>query len=229
MNTNSQKIAKDEYQTQKVENGENVLSKVDLDKNFQNFDADFVRSARIVSTNKEELWHQAQRMKLDIYVKTLLEVRRSLPNILRILDGIIEQRASTAFTTSSTYYQNTFEEIERVIALSERKDKLVNLYVITDKMLEDLKPSEKKFIHMKFLKKRSVDAISIEMGMTKRNVYRMSNSVIKKMCISMLQRGMDTSYIEGQMGEKEHWINEIFKKKLELERANLNRALKKSL
>ena len=64
--------------------------------NLKNQYAIFDKSCRNVSKlSKEKMWEEAQKTKLNIYVKTLLEAYRTLPNVIKILDQIIETRAQT--------------------------------------------------------------------------------------------------------------------------------------
>lgn len=191
--------------------------------NLKNQYAIFDKSCRIVSKlSKEKMWEEAQKTKLNIYVKTLLEAYRTLPNVIKILDQIIESRASNAML-SGGLFSSTYDEIDKVIELSERKDKLLNLYVICDNMLRMLPEKQRKFAIMKFVKKRSIESIAEELGTTKRSVYRSANNIIKLLCIKLLERNWDTKFIEFQIGENEHWLETIFEKKLKEEEANNKR------
>lgn len=199
------------------------LKNCENDKNFIKKDAKYSIICRNMS-NKEKLWEKAQKTQLHLYVKTLLEAYRTLPNVIKILDQIIEKRASSAMLACSGIFSNTYDEIEKVIELSERKDKLLNLYIITDNMLKMLSEKQRKFVIMKFVKKRNIDAIAEELKITKRNVYRNANNLIKQLCIKMLERKWDSDFIALQIGKNEVWLENIFNKKYEEEQANNRRA-----
>lgn len=189
-------------------------------KNFDKSQRKIDKRCRNVSKlSAEEMWEEAQKTQLNIYVKTLIEAYRTLPNVIKILDQIIESRASNAML-SSGLFSNTFDEIEKVIELTERKDKLLNLYFIADNMIKMLNEKQKKFVVMKFIKKRSVDSIAEELGTTKRNVYRNANSIIKFLCLKMLERKWDSNFIRFQIGENEHWLDNIFSAKIKEENSN---------
>lgn len=189
-------------------------------KNFDKSQRKIDKRCRNVSKlSAEEMWEEAQKTQLNIYVKTLIEAYRTLPNVIKILDQIIESRASNAML-SSGLFSSTFDEIEKVIELTERKDKLLNLYHIADNMIKMLTEKQKKFVVMKFIKKRSVESISEELGITKRNVYRTANTIIKFLCLKMLERKWDSEFIKFQIGENEHWLENIFDSKLKEEISN---------
>lgn len=182
----------------------------------------FDKSCRNMSKlSKDDMWEEAQKTKLNIYVKTLLEAYRTLPNVIKIIDQIIESRASNAMLGGP--FSSTFDEIEKVIELGERKDKLLNLYIIADNMLKMLNEKQRNFAIMKFIKKRNIDAIAEELGITKRNVYRNANNIIKNLCIKMLERKWDAKFISFQIGENERWLENIFENKIREEESNLQR------
>lgn len=194
-----------------------------INKNYKNEHTTFDKSCRNVSKlSAENMWEEAQKTKLNIYVKTLLEAYRTLPNVIKILDQIIESRASNAML-SSGLFSSTYDEIEKVIELGERKDKLLNLYVITDNMIKMLSEKQRKFVIMKFIKKRNIDAIAEELNINKRNVYRTANNIIKTLCIKLLERRWDSKFIAFQIGENEQWLETIFQNKLREEEANQKR------
>lgn len=208
-------ISKNKTDIKNCENDKNVIKK----------DAKYSIMCRNMSNKeKEKLWEKAQKTQLNIYVKTLLEAYRTLPNVIKILDQIIEKRASSAMLACSGIFSNTYDEIEKVIELSERKDKLLNLYIITDNMLKMLSEKQKQFAIMKFVKKRNIDAIAEELNITKRNVYRNANNLIKQLCIKMLERKWDSEFISLQIGKNEVWLDNIFAKKQQEENANNKRA-----
>lgn len=195
---------------------------INLTKNLSTFD----KSCRNVSKlSKEKMWEEAQQTNLNIYVRTLLEAYRTLPNVIKILDQIIESRASNAML-SSGLFSSAYDEIDKVIELSERKDKLLNLYVITDNMLRMLPEKQRKFAIMKFVKKRSIESIAEEFGTTKRSVYRFANNIIKTLSLKLLEKKWDSKFIEFQIDENEHWIENIFENKLKEENSNNKRRTK---
>lgn len=165
------------------------------------------------------MWEEAKKTQLDIYVKTLFEIYRTLPNVIKILDQIIESRASNAMI-SNGLFSSTFDEVEKVIELSERKDKLLNLYFIADNMMKMLSEKQRKFATIKFIKKHTTETIAEELGTTKRSVYRSANTIIKQLCLKMLEKKWDSKFIAFQIGENEKWIENIFNSKLKEEKSN---------
>lgn len=213
--------------TNKIENNCDFssINKIDctINTNLKNKQESFDKICRNVSKlSAEKMWEEAQKTKLNIYVKTLLEAYRTLPNVIKILDQIIESRASNAMLQSGLF-SSTYDEIEKVIELGERKDKLLNLYVITENMLKMLTEKQRKFVEMKFIKKRNIDAIAEELKINKRNVYRNANNIIKILCIKLLEKHWDSKFIAFQIGENEHWLETIFENKLKEEESNNKR------
>ena len=89
------------------------------------------KKTQIKSKNKNvfnylKLIDDEQKMKL--WIKTLLYAQSSLPEIIKSVDKIIEINASSLSFVTDIYNteKSTFAQVERVIDLTERKNKLVN-------------------------------------------------------------------------------------------------------
>jgi len=156
---------------------------------------------------------------LLVYLKTLLGVYKNLPNIISILDKIIERRATSLTSTSSIYsstYIETYNQVNKVINLSDRKSKLLNLYVIIEKVLDSLKVDDRKIIIYKFVQKSKVSDIAKEVGCCDRSVFRRIDSIMNKMVDFMLDKNWTLEFLKNQIGN-ESWIEDAFKQNLKQE------------
>jgi len=166
-----------------------------------------------------------QKYYLKIYVKTLLEIYKNLPNILCVLDKIIERRASTLMPTSSIYggsFNETYEQVNKVINLSERKDKLLNLYVIIEKFLEFLNQQERKIIILKFVQKYKNIDVAKDVNMSERTIFRKIDKILDKIALFLINQNWNLEFLKHQVGN-ESWINDLYKQKV-----NEDKKLKKT-
>ena len=150
------------------------------------------------------------------YIKTLLEIRRNLPNIIKIIDKLIERKASMLFPSTTNFactYNQTLSQVDKVISLTERKDKLLNLHVITEEMLSCLNKNEQKLIILKYTNKIKISEISNEMKLTERSVYRKVNSIINKITNYLERKNWTTSFLDNQIGN-ETWIKDLIFEKI---------------
>jgi len=205
---------------------------IDADKNCKNKNKNIekhVKNCKINKNFEEKLLNIAYKSDLIIYIKVLLDAYKSLPNIINVIDKIIEKRASTLVPTSAIYgsnYYNTFSEMNKVIDLTERKDKLLNLFVIIENLLDYLTDDERKIAVLKFVQKNTTEDIAKEMNTTDRTIYRKTNKIIEKLAIYMLNQNWTTEFLKSQIG-REPWIEESFRKK-KLAEKNILKTTKKS-
>jgi len=174
--------------------------------------------------NKEFLLDTLYKTHLNVYIKVLLEAYKSIPNIISVIDRIIEQRASTLLPSSSIYgtsYLCTIKEINKVIDLGLRKDKLLNLYVIIEKMLECLSEKDRKFVILKFVQKNTTSEIAKEMQVTERTIFRKSQKTIEEIGISMLKQNWSSEFIRMQI-DNEPWLVDLFNKMKEKDFITIN-------
>ena len=164
---------------------------------------------------------EKERVTLIAYIKTFFEIYKTIPNIISILDRIIEKRATTIFPTSTIYGSphSTYSEINKVIDLTERKDKLINLHIIADNMLNSLKPKYKEIAYLKYVKKLTVDEIAINCEKCQRSIYRTLSTINNEILKFLKVKNWTIDFLKQQIG-KESWIEEIFQSKLQLQIEN---------
>ena len=188
------------------------------------------KSPKLSNDKRKSFNNIIENTKLNIYARVLLDTYRTIPNVIKILDNIIQSRASTISPIGPTGFSyNAFDEVEKVISLTERKEKLLNLYIISKKMLDSLSPADKDFAVKKFIQKHNSDDLATILNLNKRNIFRKSNSVITKLCYYLLSQNWTADFLEMQIGDNEPWIKDLFKKRADQYKANLKRSNTKKL
>lgn len=167
----------------------------------------------------------AYETELIIYIKVLLEAQKSIPNIVKILDKIINQRASTLIPTYAIMGSScsTYSEINKVIDLSARKNKLLNIYALTESILNYLNKEEQEIINLRFVSSLTIKEISKKVFIPERTLYRTITRIIEKLAINMLNDNLTTKYIKKQLSPKEPWLLEIYARKKYEEDVNKRR------
>ena len=184
------------------------------------------KKAPKMSNNKKNNYNQIiKETKLDIYARVLLDAFRTIPNVVKILDSVIESRATTISPLGPTGFScNAFDDVDKIISLTERKEKLLNLYLISKKMIKSLSIEDQKFLVKKFIQRRNSDDLAIELNLNKRNIFRKSNSIITKLCYYLISQNWNADFLEMQIGEDEPWLKDLFKRRAEEYRANIKRS-----
>ena len=195
---------------------ENVSQNGNIDKSTAKFDKIFVMP---LHSRKEDY-----ALKMKAYVKALLSVYSTLPNIINIVDGIIEKRATSSISLTSVYSgsAHTYNQIEKMIDMSERKCKLLNIFSLTKEFLSEMNERDYEIVDLRFFRRKKVSDISERLELDERTIFRKINkildSVVKYCNLHMITLEMIESMVKG-----EGWIKEIYKKSLEEFSVNISR------
>lgn len=151
--------------------------------------------------------------KMKFWIKTLLSSLNVYPQIIGTLDKIIELQASSVSFASSIYNsdKSTLKDIEKVIDLSERKNTILNIFIMTKEMLKGLQNSELELIEKRYVDGWSIDDISKEFEISNRTVFRKIDKIINNIYLYCVSKHWTVRFIESQV-DNEGWLKEKFNK-----------------
>ena len=167
-------------------------------------------------------------LKMKAYCKALFVIYPTIPNIINIVDGIIEKRASTSISTSSIYSgtSHTYKQIEKMIDMTERKCKLLNIFSLIKEFLSPMSLTDYEIIDLRFFRRKKISEISERLNIDERTLYRRINKVLDSTVKYCNLNMITLDYIEA-MVKGEGWIKEIYKKSLEELNVNKVRGTRK--
>lgn len=147
-----------------------------------------------------------------IWVKTLLCSMKIFPEIIRTIDKIIVLQASSLSFASDIFNTNkTLEDAEQIIDLSERKNSILNIYLMTESATKNLPKEDYEFITKKYLEGYKNDELAEEYQISPRTVYRKTEKIIENICRECRQNNWSLELIESQT-KGESWLKEKFEK-----------------
>ena len=151
--------------------------------------------------------------KMKFWIKTLLSTYNNIPEIIKAVDKIIEIQASSLTFISDIYNteKSTFSQVEKVIDLSERKNNLLNIYLITKNLFSSLSEEERLFIERRFIFNWTADELATEYEVSTRTIFRKIEKIIDKIYASTKRKNWSLKFITMQI-KNEHWLNEKFNK-----------------
>ena len=106
--------------------------------------------------------------KMRIWTFTILTAYRNIERVVRSIDKCI----STCAKASMSYDGDTLELMEGMLELIKRKERLINLKVLVDEILDKLDPKEKKILTLRFVDKVKFEDLSKELGCCARTAFR---------------------------------------------------------
>lgn len=152
-------------------------------------------------------------LKFKFWIKTLISVKGTIPEIIRAVDKMIEIQASKVSFASNIYNKNgsTFNQVESVIDLSERKNFLLNIYIMSKKMTASLTIDEYEFLEKKYNYNWSAEEIANFYNCSIRTVYRKIDKLIDIICEYCIKQNWSLKFIESQT-KNEGWLKEHYLK-----------------
>ena len=162
-------------------------------------------SAYIKSLNDDQ--------KIKLWIKTLLSVHSNLPEIIKSVDKIIEINASSMSFITDIYNteKSTFAQVEKVIDLTERKNKLLNLFLMSKNLLSSIDEDDSLFLKRKYIFGWTAEELSQEYQVSIRTVFRKTEKIIEEIFEKAKRKSWSLSFINLQVKD-ELWLIEKFKR-----------------
>ena len=160
---------------------------------------------------KEYLRDATDEIKFKFWIKTLLSSYSTFPEIIKTIDKIIELQASSLTFASDIYNKNksTLSQVEKVIDLTERKNSLLNVYIMIKEMIKKLSEDESELLEKKFMYNWSADELAREYSVSTRTIYRKIDKLIDQIFDYCIKHKWTLKFVELQIKD-EGWLKEKF-------------------
>ena len=162
-------------------------------------------SAYIKSLNDDQ--------KIKLWIKTLLSVHSNLPEIIKSVDKIIEINASSMSFITDIYNteKSTYAQVEKVIDLTERKNKLLNLFLMSKNLLSSIDEDDSLFLKRKYIFGWTAEELSQEYQVSIRTIFRKTEKIIEEFFEIAKKKSWSLNFINLQVKD-ELWLIEKFKR-----------------
>lgn len=144
-------------------------------------------------------------MNQKIWSKTLLNCYPCLERIAGAIDGLV----LTNGLHSGCGYYNTLTSANKIIELIDRKKILINLKVLTEKIIEKMSVEYARILVLKFFDRVKSEDIAKIMGLSHRNYFRKLNQAINSFATGLVKFGFTAVVLEKTV-EKEEWIKDVY-------------------
>ena len=147
---------------------------------------------------------------MHIWAKTILTSYRYLERIADAIDSMIEKRGLYARVVSgaSYSYNNIYNLADKMIELSQRKVKLINLKVLTEGCLEKCGESFAKLLISKYIDKKKNAEIAEFYGLSLRTYFRRLGDAEERFEQVLALNGFDEEKLDKYLSS-ERWIMEV--------------------
>lgn len=215
------------------------LNNETISKNCKNNDKKYENNQKLCKNKEKSLKNdknkilinysinEEKEMKMKAYVKALLTIYPTIPNIVQIVDNIVEKRATTSISLSSIYSgtSHTYKQFEKVIDMTERKCRLLNIYSLIKEILTPMSLRDYEIVDLKYFRRHKINVIAERLEMDERSLYRRLNKILESV-VKFLNMNMIDIFTIEHMIRGEGWIKEIYKKSLEELESNKVRSIR---
>ncbi|MBE7073919.1 MAG: hypothetical protein E7379_02370 [Clostridiales bacterium] len=150
-------------------------------------------------------------MKNNTWGKTILSVYKYLDRVSNAIDKLVKENAfnSYYFTGANQTRNGVMQVAERIIELTERKKRLINLRVLTDKALIECDCGSAQILIERYMDGDSSQEIASRHNLNIRTYFRHLVNAEEKFTSIMAKFGFDDKKLSEYLkGEK--WIMEVY-------------------
>ena len=148
-------------------------------------------------------------MRNKAWAKTLLEIYKYLETICGAIDDLVRRTSLSGFGNSL----DTRDSADRIIELTSKKQRLINMKIIIEDTLASLNISDVKLLTLFYVDEVTAKNLSEILGINIRTFFRRKDISLTKFANSMKSAGFDHIRLN-KIFENEHWIINTYKHNL---------------
>lgn len=146
------------------------------------------------------------------WTKTLLYVYKYLERVCEGIDKLVDESAMNSFYYRRSGHENNVVDIaNRIIELTDRKTKLINIKVLVDNCLLKLDRLYAQLLIEKYIDEEISDRIALKHGLNVRTYFRKSSQAENTFTNLMSKEGFNDEKLNTYLSS-EKWIVEVYEK-----------------
>ena len=108
------------------------------------------------------------------WIKTIFMIYRHLPRIIDSIDKVFQARALNGgvMSGSAISYNNVYNLSENLLKLTERKNALINLKVLTDSIIKGIDKKLAKILILRYIDGFNFKMLAEHFNISERTAYR---------------------------------------------------------
>ena len=145
----------------------------------------------------------------EIFAKTILLCQESLEEMTEKIDGVVYAKALHAHQFHAG--RNTFDQIDSIVKLINKKNELINLRILAEDTLSKMEPICAGILKRHYWKGVSHGEIIELLGIPERTYYRKLEKAVKLFTALLANEGFDDAWFrEVYFGQR--WIKELYQR-----------------
>lgn len=181
--------------------------------NYKNYNKKIWNDGEKKNNLNKYLEHTSNEQKYKFWIKTLLSAYSIYPEIIKTVDKIIELQATSISFTSEIYdySKTTIKQMDAIIDLSQRKDSLVNIFLLTKQIIGAVAGESHDILEKRFCMNWSVEEIAHEYEISVRTAYRKLDRIMGEIYQYLKSNNWSIKFIESQVKD-EAWLMDRYYK-----------------
>lgn len=115
-------------------------------------------------------------VNIKIWCKSFLSIYHIIPNIVRSIDKLVYLKSVNSSCFRLDNKNETVDQIENIVSLTQRKVNLINLKLLTDEVLLEMNTKKAKILKLRFIDNiKCKKAIELS-GLSRRTYFRTLNN-----------------------------------------------------
>ena len=149
-------------------------------------------------------------MKSNVWAKTILTVYRYLERIAGAIDKLVSRQAINSYYSNFTN-ASVVDVANKIIELGERKVKLINIKVLTEKALKEMDESYAKLLVEKYVHSFKGDDIASMNNLATRTYFRRLTQAENNFNCFFASKGYSDKKLKEYLKD-EKWIMDVYYK-----------------
>ena len=160
-------------------------------------------------------------MKVKVWCKSFLSIYHIIPNIVKSVDKLILLKGANSSYFCDGQKNSTLNQIEGIISLSQKKICLINLKVLTDEVLLDMKKENSKLLILRYIDNIACKKAIELSNMPRRTYFRALNRALKEFECLFYEKVLKSKTLYESFN-KDTFLEDIFEKINLFEKKNNN-------
>ncbi len=148
-------------------------------------------------------------MKNNNWAKTILYVHKYLERITEGIDKLVEREAMNSYYFSSTRENDVAKVANKIIELTERKKRLINIKVLTENCLKSIDNLQARILIGKYINEEPCEILAQRLNLAERTFFRKLKEAEESFSKALCRYGFNdekiSSYLKG-----ESWIIDVY-------------------
>ena len=153
------------------------------------------------------------KISLFAWSKTLLSVYRYLETITAAIDNLVLKHGINSGFFYSSYFNSTYNCANRIIELTARKQKLINVKIIVDDAISKLQNEDIRILALTYFDMVKSSEAAECLNISNRTFFRKKSIAIKKMGNVIKSFGFNADKLNEYLKD-EQWLISLYNKNL---------------